>query len=56
VAVDVIVFLRSTVSVLNHREDEISVMKLQKRRRQAHALCVTEVVPYFTHEHNSIIA
>jgi hypothetical protein len=49
VAVEVIVFLRSAVSGLNHREDEIIVMNLQKRGRQAHALCITEVVLYFTH-------
>jgi hypothetical protein len=56
VAVEVIVFLGSTVSGLNHREDEIIVMKLQKRRRQAHALYITEVVLYFTHEHNSMVS
>jgi len=52
----VIVFLRSAVSGLNHREDEIILMKLQKDRRQAHDLCIIEVVLYFTHEHNSIVS
>jgi len=56
VAVELIVFLLSAVSGLNHREDEIILMKLQKDRRQAHDLCITEDVLYFTHEHNSMVS
>jgi hypothetical protein len=56
VAVEVIVFLRSTVSGLNHRGDGIILMKLQKQRRQAHKLCKIEVALYFTLEHNSVVS
>jgi hypothetical protein len=56
VAVEVMVFLWSTVSGPGRREDGIIVMKLQKDRRQAHDLCTIEVVYYFTHEHNSMVS
>jgi hypothetical protein len=56
VAVEVMVFLQSMVSEPGHREDGIIVMKLQKDRRQAHDLCIIQVVFYCTHEHNSMVS
>lgn len=55
-AVEVMVFLRSTVTGPSHREDGIIVMKLRKYRRHAHVLCTIEVVYYCTHEHNSMVS